>query len=554
MKNTCLPIALICLAIFTADTTMAQLSGGFESNNAWYIDDPKIKLEEIEAKDRLRSNTYLRLDYRLRNFSAGIQLESYAPKALLNYAPVFNSAGLASYYLQYRNDSIRLEVTLGHFYEQFGSGLVFRSWEDRQLGIANSIAGARVKYSPIPSLSLTALGGRQRNGLGVDFTDGSVLGFNADWDLSQLLKSKQLNYSIGASHVRRSEDIPGLTGLDNPTHLSSVRGRFQKGGFNIEAEYAFKSADALVEFNRVRPELSFDGDAYLLNVGFAKKGFGINGSFRRTENFAAYTQRNLAGNVFNQGLLNYIPALTKQYDYSLTNIYVYAAQPNLSFEPDRNKAGEIGGQLDLVYHIKKGKKLGGKYGTQLSLNYAQWHGLQGLYDADGRRYKADLAAFGQKYYQDISLEIRKKWKPKWSAVYTYLHQYYNARYVEEALGEVRTHSGVVENTLQVGKMNSVRLELQHQWADGGFGNWAAAQVEFNLKSSWSFFITDLYNYGNENDAEKIHFYNTGIVFKKGPLRIQTNYGRQRGGLVCVGGVCRFVPQSAGLNWSVNYSF
>jgi hypothetical protein len=31
-------------------------------------------------------------------------------------------------------------------------------------------------------------------------------------------------------------------------------------------------------------------------------------------------------------------------------------------------------------------------------------------------------------------------------------------------------------------------------------------------------------------------------------------GRQRGGLVCVGGVCRFVPESSGLTLTFNTSF
>jgi hypothetical protein len=108
--------------------------------------------------------------------------------------------------------------------------------------------------------------------------------------------------------------------------------------------------------------------------------------------------------------------------------------------------------------------------------------------------------------------------------------------------------------LKVGKANSIRWELQHQWADGGFKNWAASQLEFNLKSNWSFFAIDLYNYGNDNANKKIHYYNIGLAYKQGAARVQANYGRQRGGLICVGGVCRFVPESAGLNLGVNLVF
>lgn len=395
--------------------------------------------------------------------------------------------------------------------------------------------------------------GKQRNGLGFEFTKGTVLGLNAELDVSTILKSEKIKYDIGFSYVNRDEKS-GNNNLSSSTWLSSVRGKVQKGGFTADAEYAFKSADALVEFGNVRPELQFDGDAFLFNIGYSKKGLGINGSVRRLENFALYSQRNLAGNIYNEGIINYVPSLTKQYDYSLSNIYVYQAQPGLKFEPGRNKAGEIGGQLDVIYQFKKETPLGGKYGTNVSVNFAQWHGLKGLYDAANRKYKTNKFAFGEKYFRETSIEIRKKWSPKLLSVVTYLNQYYNARFVRETVGEVNANTGIIDNTLTVGKRNSVKLELQHQWANGELRNWAASQLEFNLGERWSFFAIDLYNYGNEDASKRIHFYNLGAVFKKDAIRVQTSYGRQRGGLICVGGICRFVPQSAGFNLALNVSF
>ena len=543
---------IICF-ITVADKSNAQLSGGFESNSSWYIDDKKIKLEQIEAEDRLRTNAYLRLDYRLGRFTAGVQAEAYQSKALLNYSPNFKGINIGTYYVSYKNDSIGLEVTAGHFYEQFGSGLVFRSWEDRQLGIANSIAGAKVKYAPIKALQFTALYGKQRNGLGFKFTDGNIIGLNGELDLSTILKAKKINYNIGGSYVNRYEKSDN-NNLSASVYLTSVRGKLQRKGFTVDVEYAFKSKDALVEFGNVRPDLQFDGDAYLLNIGYSKKGLGINASVRRLENFGFYSQRNLAGNVYSEGVANYIPALTKQYDYSLTNIYVYQSQPGLRFEPGRNKAGEIGGQAELIYQFKKETPLGGKYGTNVSVNYAQWHGLKGLYDANDRKYKANKFTFGQKYYHELGVEIRKKWSKKLSSAITYLNQYYNARYVAETIGEVNANTVVIENTLRVGKRNSLRWEVQHQWANGEFKNWAASALEFNAGERWSFFAVDLYNYGNEDASGKIHFYNMGAAFKMNSVRVQAAYGRQRGGLVCIGGICRFVPQSGGLNLGLNIVF
>ena len=175
------------------------------------------------------------------------------------------------------------------------------------MGIANSIAGAKVEYAPVKTIQLTGLYGKQRNGLGFDFTNGTILGLNAEIELSEILKAKKINYGLGLSYVNRREEIKNFN-VPSSTYLTSARGNIEIGAFSADAEYAFKSKDALVEFGNIRPELQFDGDAYLFNIGYSKKGLGINTSFRRLENFAIYSQRNLAGNIYNEGFVNYVPA------------------------------------------------------------------------------------------------------------------------------------------------------------------------------------------------------------------------------------------------------
>ena len=85
-------------------------------------------------------------------------------------------------------------------------------------------------------------------------------------------------------------------------------------------------------------------------------------------------------------------------------------------------------------------------------------------------------------------------------------------------------------------------------------NWASATVECNLNSKYSFYAIDLYNYGNELEYQRNHYYNFGGSYRNKSTRIALSYGRQRGGLVCVGGVCRIVPESSGISISLNTSF
>ncbi len=544
---------IICLfSLFLVfQSSHAQLSGSFESYGSWYTDDSKIKLEPTETEDRLRANSYLKLDYRYQNFTTGIQVESYESKALLNYNPKFEGTKPGTFYANYTNSKNTLDITAGHFYEKFGNGLALRTWEDKPLGIQNSLVGGKIKYKPWKALELITLYGKQRNGFATDLSESTIFGFNTDLKISSLLKSKSSNYGVGFSYVNKHE-----TEIDVPSdvYLVSSRGFFKRKGFAFDIEYVFKSKDALVEFENVNPNYLFDGDALLLNLGYAKKGFGINVNLRRTENFGFYSKRTQARNSFNEGLLNYIPSITKQFDYSLTNIYVYQSQPNLRFEPEGNKAGETGGQFDVFYNFKKGSTIGGKRGLNLALNSSVWHGLKGTYDENEREYKADFLGFGQKFYTDYSIEIRKNMSKKWTSIFTYLQQYYNAKYVEETYGEVNSNTVVWDNLYNFSGSKTLKVELQHQWADASFKNWAAGLVEYNFNSHWSVFNNNLYNYGNTDSAEKINYYSLGTTYAKNATRVQLSYGRQRGGLVCIGGVCRFVPESSGLTLNFNYSF
>ena len=86
------------------------------------------------------------------------------------------------------------------------------------------------------------------------------------------------------------------------------------------------------------------------------------------------------------------------------------------------------------------------------------------------------------------------------------------------------------------------------------GNWAGGTIEVNLNKNLSFYVNDIYNYDNYVEDYQIHYYNFGGSYSKGATRIALNYGRQRGGLLCVGGVCRFVPENTGLSLNFTTAF
>jgi hypothetical protein len=124
----------------------------------------------------------------------------------------------------------------------------------------------------------------------------------------------------------------------------------------------------------------------------------------------------------------------------------------------------------------------------------------------------------------------------------------------ENFGTIYSNIGIVEIQYKINKTNSVRVELQHLYTKQDKQSWAMALVEYSVSPHWFFAVFDEYNYGNDKESERIHYPNASFGYTRGSNRISMGYGKQREGLLCVGGVCRNVPASNGFSISVTSSF
>jgi len=543
MKKLIVFLTIITAGIVTAQT--GRLSGGYESYLQYYQNDEPTNF--LAPKDLLRSMNYFNVQYSQDNFSAGLQYEAFLPKAFLGYNPDMKGNGLATYFVNYKKDN--LDVTAGYFYEQFGSGLVFRAWEDRQLGINNAVRGLRVKYKFDDFADFTAFFGNQR--LGFELTESTVYAANTDISLDNLLKLKNIQLKTGFSYAARYQDIESSN-----TNVQPIVGNYSSridltaGNFYSNFEYVYKEPDMRVSNGVQLDEVLFDGNAWLWNFGYSKKGIGLNATLRRIENIQMYGDKMLEGNLYNAGVMNFVPGLTKQHDFSLANIYVYQAQPGISF--GEKKAGEIGGQFDLYYRFKRKSFIGGKYGAKLAVNYSRWHGLDATFDNAKQIYRAKFTGTGDLYFQDFNLELRKKLSKKLKTIVSFIDIKYNKLKLEGEGEMVHANIAVADFELKLAKKRSTRLELQHLSTQEDMKNWVAGLFEFNFNHNFNMYLGDMYNYGN--DTEKVHYFNIGATYNKSSTRLSLNYGRQRGGLLCVGGVCRYVPPSKGLTLSMSVSF
>lgn len=551
-------LGLLALTATVYAQEKGTVSGGFETNSQWYLNDTGL-LDEFynpvtHPEHPLRSNSYLFVNYKIKNWTFGVQAESYEQEALLNYNPKYKGTNVGTYFAQFKNEKI--DVTAGYFYEQFGSGLLLRCWEDRALGINNALRGVRFIYKPAKYVTLKTVYGQQRTGF--DVSEGKIYGADLELSLSDAFQFAKDELAIGFTYVGRDE----ATAVVNPkfsqlTNAFSGRINYSHDSFYISSEYDYKGKDAVVQVkNQIDNNLIKPGSALLLNLGYSKKGFGIDGTFRRLENMSFFSERIAKGNQYNDMVLNYLPSLTKQHHYNLANIYVYQAQPNVILnDASLVKAGEIGGQIDLFYQFKKGTALGGKYGTKVALNYAEYHGLGGtFYILAPQDYQSDFIGFGKKYFSDANIEVTKKWSDAWQSGFSLIHQYYNKKYIQETYGEINTNIIGAETTYKMKDNKSVRVQAEHLWADSDKKNWASLLTEFNFGTKYTLYVSDMYNYGNEDAKLRHHYYSIGNSYRYKSTRIALAYGRQRGGLVCVGGVCRYVPESTGVSLSLNTSF
>lgn len=515
-----LPALLVSLVGY-AQKDIGHFSGSFDMYSQYYMKDEKTGA--VLPQDKIGSNNFLKLDYSYKKFTAGIQFEAYLP-SIAGYPYAINDAKLINKYIRY--DQEKFSLIVGDFYEQFGSGLIFRSWENRPIGINNAIQGANFRLAPLKFLDLKVIYGRQRKEL--DYASSNIRGVDANIDFSKIATDNaRIKVMGGVSVVSRYQLYTGPDPAFPATvNAISTRMDVSGGSTSLSLEYVNKGKDP----HEANGYDHTSGEAFLSNLSYTKNNFGATLSLRALENMDYRAERE---DMQSTGLMNYLPALTRQHDYLTTNIYVYNAQA----------MGEIGGQLDMFFNAPKGSGIGGKFGSQFSLNFSHYRGHD---DADKLFSTGDT-----KYFHDLNFEWKKKWSEKWTTVLLYQNLFYNKLVIEgEPLPDVKTNTVVVNTIYKYAKKKAFRFELQHLATKEDRGNWAAALAEFTFAPKWSFYMSDLCNYGKTDT----HYYNVGGSYTQGGTRFGLSYGRQRAGLFCVGGVCRYVPAATGFTATLTTTF
>lgn len=494
-------------------------------------------------------NTYADLNLISKYIDAGVRFE-FMKWPMPGYENDFKGWGVPHIYAKGRFKGF--ELTVGDFYEQFGSGFILRTYQERSLGIDNSLRGGRLKVTALPGVRFTALGGVQRRYW--DWETGSkVYGGDAEIDFQHFIKQlneRGISWTVGASYVLKHESdqdifVPGTDyRLNLPKSVSAfdLRSQWRKGNVSILGEFAWKGQDP-----------SFDNDytygkgtAVMLSASYSRSGLSAIVQAKRSENMAFRSQRSMSGT---SAFLNNMPAFAYLHTYALPALYPYATQA---------APGEWAFQGSLAYQFKRGTALGGRYGTKVKINASYIRGLD--HETPGELLPGVTAGtdgsstsffgMGQAYYHDVNIQIDKKWSPAVSQTFMYMNQMYNKDVIEGHGGRIKTNAFVLDTKWRIDRRFTLRNELQYLHTQQDDGDWLYGLLELSVAPHLMVTVSDMWNVG----VTDTHYYNFGVTGNYGANRLMLSYGRTRAGFNCSGGVCRYVPATRGFQISYAYTF
>ncbi len=548
-----------------AQEDLGQFSGNFQIDGQLYR--PDTAINAVVPPEKMALSGFGNLLYTRGKLSGGIRFETYIPAPVAYPAGAkWTGTGIGYRFARYSEESF--DITVGNFYEQFGSGMVLRTWEDRGLGVDYSLDGVRVITKPYRGISITALYGKQRFNFNNGLVNGGgiVRGVNADIDISEMLDSLMFipgQLMIGGSFVSKYERNTSSQ-FDYPENVGagSLRMKYSLRNFQLAGEYAFTGENPSRLNSQIIPippdqdpgvGLWLPGNGINLNATYSQKGFGISLTASTLANMSFQSERN-AGPF--DSWINYLPPTSILQTYLLAQLYPYATQPN----------GEVSYRGELYYHFKKESLLGGATGLKFDMSFTQIKQprITMLDDLGTTRNGAEISLFRSgelTYYADFNAKLSKTISKKFKASLFYMNLVYNNDVIqgaydfnnEAAKGTVYADMIVFEGNLKVNRTNNLRFEIQALFTDQHLQDWLSVVAEYTVSPHWFFSAINQYNYGNA-DGDFFNFPVGSLGYIKDSSRISLSYGRQRAGVFCVGGICRVVPAANGLTINITSSF
>jgi Family of unknown function (DUF6029) len=522
-----------------ADSTVTEvkyLSGSLQANGNFYLRDSAIGAANIPQYDRqlVGADAWLNLNYSRSGYDIGVRFDFFQNSQLLNPKASYSASGVGRWYVKKRID--KLSIYAGYVYDQIGSGIIFRAYEERPLAIDNALLGLNLTYDLTENWKVKAFTGRQKQQF--DLYKSNISGFNTEGYIS--LGKVSLAPGVGIVHRNLDDEtvnqvVSSLAtyskadsiGATYNTYATTLYNTLTAGKWTWYVEAAYKTPEVMFDptaqkFNRngtlsEGKLINRSGSIVYSNLSFVTEGFGITFEGKRTEGF---TFRTTPLASLNRGTLNFLPPMSRQNTYRLTSRYVPATQ----------ELGEQAFQVDVKYAPKENMNIDVNVSNISNLNN------------DLLYREIYVSLLFKKEHSQLTLGMQHQ---------TYNQQIYE---VKPNVPNVQTITPFVEYIRSFSDTKSLKIEAQYMNNKQDYGSWIFGLAEYSVAPKWVFTVSDMFNFDPKKTKEALHYPTLAVVYAVDANRFSLAYVKQVEGVVCTGGICRLEPAFSGVRLSVNSNF
>lgn len=534
---------IILLLTFTISSTFAfaqgQLSGDLMMNVNFFQRDSAINAANNPLYDNFLSGgeSWLGLRYSYKGFTATVRADAFHNSNRYNPTQALNGWGLGAWQLSKRFSD--LTITAGYIYDQIGSGLMFRSYEDRGLLIDNALVGLHLKYQLTDNIELKGFTGQSK--FLFDQYKPVIKGFAAEGNFS-IGKEGQVFIVPGIGALNRTLDqtsmeqvVSTINSQDSATRFVPMYNMYaftayntlSVGNFNWYIEGSYKTHESIVNLDGLLEDA--DGNILFTTLSYARKGFAVNFTGKRTENYEMRTSPN---EVLIRGMMNWQPIVARLRPQRLLARY----------SPPSQNLSEMSGGVDVLISPNEDLSITLNYAHSNTLNETKLY-REVYFDAEYRGWDNFILMVGTQY-MEYNQELFQ---------------------IKPGVPLLFSTTPFFELTYKISKTKSIRTEWEYQMTDQDFGSWIFGLIEYNIAPRWSISISDMYNLKAgpiavaQGAAQSIggagqHYYQIFGSHTRGPHRFTLSYVKQVEGINCTGGVCRYEPAFSGVKFGVSSTF
>lgn len=510
-------------------SAQGYISGDLMMNVNFFQRDTNIKASGNPLYDNFLSGGegWLGLRYSGKGFNAVVRFDGFNHSNLQQPNTALTAAGIGMFSLT--KEVKDLTITAGHVYDQIGSGILFRAYEDRGLLIDNALFGLHLKYKFSNRLTMKAFTGQTKNLF--ERYKPILKGISAEGDVDI---SNTIHCTPGIGLVNRTMDQESMDKVVGTINSLPVADRFvpvynsyagtvyntlNAGDLTWYVEAALKSEEAVATLNGLK---NVSGSVLYTTLGYARGKVGVNASFKRTDNFM---MRSSPNESLIRGLYNWQPIIAQIRPQRLIARYT----------PPSQDLSEVAYTVNGFYTPNE------EY--SFNLNYTHINSLE-----KDTLYREVFAEAEIRSINKVIIHLGTQ--------YLVYNQSLYQQKVKEDYPNIRAITPYAEIIYKIDDKKSARTELQYMHTKQDFGSWAFVLFEFNIASRWSFAVSDMYNvspnYKHVNKAQ--HYPNFFVARTYGPHRLTLQYVKQVEGINCTGGVCRYEPAFSGVRMGVISTF